>query len=1146
MPNPTTPQELLRLIDRAADEQWEELDLSGMGLTELPKEIGRLTGLKRLVLGKVEKWERVGNHVLPTLVTNEITTLPAELTALENLQTLNLAGNPFGEIPEVVLRMSHLTVLELVSIGLTEIPEPIGQLTNLTQLSLFNNQIGVIPEVIGQLTNLTQLSLFNNQIGVIPEVIGQLTNLTQLDLSTNQIGVIPEVIGQLTNLTELYLYNNQIGVIPEVIGQLTNLTQLDLANNQIAVIPEVIGQLTNLTQLYLANNQIAVIPEVIGQLTNLTHLSLHNNQIAVIPEAIGQLTNLTHLYLYNNQIAVIPEVIGQLTNLTHLYLSTNQIAVIPEVIGQLTNLTQLSLSINQIAVIPEAIGQLTNLTWLSLSNNQIAVIPEVIGQLTNLTQLYLLNNQIGVIPEVIGQLSNLTDLVLSYNQIRAIPEVIGQLIQLESLSLRDNKIEAIPDCLQNLPQLKTLDLRRNRLPISPEILGPADLNEDPGSVEDIFNYLKQLRSGEYRPLNEAKVLLVGQGSVGKTSLLNRLMHDQYNPNESQTDGLAITRWNIEVNTKPIRLNVWDFGGQEIYHATHQFFLTKRSLYLLIANCRTSEEENRLDYWLQLIETFGDSAPVIIVGNKCDEQPLDINRKALREKYPNIKAILETSCATGQGILELSQAIHHEIAELREVYDLLPLSWFNLKQTLETLDQDFISLERYITLCAQNDITEEIDQDQLIRLLHNLGIVLNFRDHPILQTTSILNPHWVTSGIYALLSDDRLKTETKGILTRADLTRILDRHRYPPNRHHCLIELMQEFQLCFPLPDSPHHLIPAILPKEQPQNTDLPDDTLDFQYHYPILPDSIISRFIVLSHEKIHNQTYWRTGVLLQYCENGDPCNIARIKSDPADSKIFISISGREQTRRAFLTLIRDTFQRIHKSFANLEIGEYIPVPGHPDADPLDYQELLGLEDMGEQIKTIGKLKLRLNLRQLLDGYESMEQRQRRRIQERGDEDYRREYEDMREIAKLAVSRPIHNKAEAVAMNQESKYSNDLRNANIANFANEVRDNAQQNANQYIGTNTAELLQLIASLRQTAATFPSETKEEIEIDLEDLETELSKPPEQRNNTRIKKRLIALFTAATMIAGTVANVTDFTNTAIDLGQKLNLDLPALVGR
>ncbi|MEG4929487.1 COR domain-containing protein, partial [Microcoleus sp. F10-B2] len=768
------------------------------------------------------------------------------------------------------------------------------------------------------------------------------------------------------------------------------------------------------------------------------------------------------------------------------------------------------------------------LTWLLLSDNQITSIPEVIGKLSNLTRLLLSNNQITKIPEEIGKLSNLTE-----------------------LGLFNNQIEKIPESLETLPKLEKLNLRHNPLPISPEVLGDK---EAPGTPADIFNYLRQLRSGEVLPLNEAKVLLVGQGSVGKTCLINRLIHNKYNPNDPQTDGLNITDWKITVNTKPVKLNVWDFGGQEIYHATHQFFLTKRSLYLLVCNCRTSEDENRLEYWLKLIESFGDASPVILVGNKCDEQPLDLNRKALRDKYPNIKAIVETSCESGTGIDELRSAIHTEISQLKEVYDLLPLSWFQVKQRLENLDKDIISISEYATICAKENIFEETDQTQLIGLLHNLGIVLNFREHPILQSTNILNPHWVTEGIYALLSDDALKVKTKGILTYADLSRILDSNKYPRDRYHCLTGLMEEFELCFPVSHcpAPTFLIPGILPKEQPQNTELQGDTLEFQYHYRILPDSILSRFIVLTHEKIHNCTHWRTGVMLEYREGAEVYNIARIKSDPEDEKIFIAVSGRESTRRSFLSMIRDTFTKIHNSFANLEISQWVPVPGYPDADPLDYDELLGLEDMGENTVRVGKLKLKLDLRQLLDGYESIELRRRNQMGDREMGKYGREYDDLVDIAKLAVSRPIINKAEA-KMTQNSSETNNFQGAfQGANFSGNIggsSNSAEVAGNQSLqnnNTNTAELLKLISSMRETADQFPEDIREGIIIDIEDVEAEIKKPENQWNKTRLKKSLTALVAAGTAIAIPIAGMTDFANTAIDVGQKLGIELKLPSGR
>ncbi len=592
----------------------------------------------------------------------------------------------------------------------------------------------------------------------------------ELDLSGQELTELPVEIGKLQQLESLILgkkvegyeevkgrylekvSGNNLKTLPLELLGLPNLRKLDISGNPLESIPDVVTQILHLEELILIRVELTEIPDAIANLTNLRQLQLNDNQITQIPEAIAKLPNLTQLDLSYNQITQIPEAIAKLTNLTQLILSDNQITQIPEAIANLTNLTQLVLYNNQITQIPEAITKLTNLTRLYLFNNQITQIPQAIANLTNLTQLDLFNNQITQIPQAIANLTNLTQLDLSYNQITQIPEAIANLTNLTQLELGSNQITQIPEAIENLPKLETLDLRGNPLPISPEILGSFDRV---GSVKKIFNYLQLLRSGEVRPLNEAKLLLIGQGSVGKTSLIERLIRDKYDKNQSQTDGLNVETWNVQVNSKDIRLNVWDFGGQEIYHATHQFFLTKRSLYLLVCNCRTSEEENRIEYWLKLIESFGGQSPVIIVGNKKDEQPLDINRKALREKYPNIQDIIETSCQDNIGIDELRTAILQQVCNLKEVYDLLPLTWFEVKQQLESMTEDFISYNRYIGICHENKIPEEQNQDQLIDLLHRLGLVLNFRDHSILKDTNVLKPNWVTEGIYALLSDENL-------------------------------------------------------------------------------------------------------------------------------------------------------------------------------------------------------------------------------------------------------------------------------------------------------------------------------------------------------------------------------------------------------
>jgi internalin A len=224
---------------------------------------------------------------------------------------------------------------------------------------------------------------------------------------------------------------------------------------------------------------------------------------------------------------------------------------------------------------------------------------------------------------------------LSELGLRELPPSIGQLTQLEELDVSGNQLAALPETLKRLTRLQALYLHDNpRLGLLPEVLGPTwhevvSKKAQPAKPASILEYY--FRSRVSRPLNEAKMILVGRGGVGKTSLVQRLVRSTFDPNEKKTDGIAITPWHVEIGRDGVRLNIWDFGGQEIMHATHQFFLTKRSLYLLVLNAREGEQDANVEYWLRIIESFGGESPVIVVINKVKDHPFDLNRRGLQPK-----------------------------------------------------------------------------------------------------------------------------------------------------------------------------------------------------------------------------------------------------------------------------------------------------------------------------------------------------------------------------------------------------------------------------------------------------------------------------------------------------------------------------------
>ncbi|MBT3314224.1 MAG: TIR domain-containing protein [Anaerolineae bacterium] len=618
-------------------------------------------------------------------------------------------------------------------------------------------------------------------------------------------------------------------------------------------------------------------------------------------------------------------------NARRLNLSGLQLKKIPPEIRQLTSLISLSLSSNLLSVLPSEISQLSSLTSLNLSSNKFRVLPTEIGQLVNLQKLWVHDNQLNMLPPEIGKLTNLKWLDVNNNKLRALPPEIRQLTNLSSLYLKSNA----------------------NLPIPPEIL---EKNYDPAAILSAYDDAR-------RPLHEAKAILVGQGSVGKTSLVKRIVEDDFNEQESKTEGIKISKWKVKgEEDNKISLNIWDFGGQEIMHATHQFFLTKRSLYVLVLDSRISQEENRLEYWLKIIQSFGGDAPIILVGNKIDQQPLDIDIRGLQKKYPQIKAILETSCADGSGIEELRAKIAKEIAQLPHINDELPAKWFNIKDALAERDDNYLPYNDYIKICEEHDVSDETSQRTLIGFLHDLGTMLHFQDDLRLSELGVLNPQWVTNGVYKILNSHTL-FHNKGILQLKDLSEILPADEYPRNRHPFIIDMMEKFELCFGFDGKGgRYLIPDLLPKSEPDTGDWAG-SLQFQFHYPVLPSSIISRFIVRMNPFISKNTVWRAGVVLNL-----EGSRALVKADIEDRCIYISVQNGNP--RLALSAIRNQLKSIHKTISGLEASEKVPVPGHPEVPPLDYEHLVTLENLGEETYIPEGLGERINVRDLLNGLQA--------------------------------------------------------------------------------------------------------------------------------------------------------------------------------
>jgi internalin A len=277
------------------------------------------------------------------------------------------------------------------------------------------------------------------------------------------------------------------------------------------------------------------------------------------------------LDLSDLQLSALPESIGQLSQLQVLSVSNNLLSTLPESIGQFTELQELNLSRNQLSALPESIGQLSRLQKLHLSGNQLSALPESIGQLSQLQKLYLSGNQLSALPESIGQLSRLQVLYLSGNQLSALPESIGQLSRLQGLSVSNNLLSTLPESIGQLSELWTLDLHGNPgLSLPDEVLGPTT-RESFKTPREILDYYFATRGAKGWALREVKLIVVGRGGAGKTSLIKRLKGEPFDLQEEETHGINIRELELACADGPVQARVWDFGGQHVLHAMARVF-----------------------------------------------------------------------------------------------------------------------------------------------------------------------------------------------------------------------------------------------------------------------------------------------------------------------------------------------------------------------------------------------------------------------------------------------------------------------------------------------------------------------------------------------------------------------------------------------
>lgn len=732
-------------------------------------------------------------------------------------------------------------------------------------------QLKVIPDEVFMLRQLKTLSLKSNQITKIPPAIKNLTNLEELDFSFNVVNALPEEMESLVNLSFLGMIYNQISELPQWTKKLTHLTRLNIGRNQIKELPSWISDRKNWIELGLSGFNFGELPEWIRHNNDLLRLELSANNLDRLPPWIKELKTLNKLRMDENHFSSIPEEIFHLEKLSHLSLQDMDIPEIPEQIEKLNQLFFLDLSGNLLNTLPHEMTHLTELTLLYLGNNQFETIPDLIFEMKSLRYLYFDN---------------------------------------EEYKKNKNQISTVPERILNLQDLYKFNIAGNPVQTPPyEIVQQG--------IAAIQEYYRQKTEQGVDHLYEAKMLVLGEGGAGKTTLAKKIQNPDYQlKDEDSTKGIEVTPWSFRLpDGKDFRVNIWDFGGQEIYHATHQFFLTRRSLYALVADSR--KEDTDFNYWLQVVELLSDGSPVLIIKNEKQNRAKEINERELRGRFGGIQQILATNLADNRGLLDVIKAIQYYIADLPHVGASLPKYWVRVREALEKDPHNYISLDTFFEICVQCGFTEEKDMLQLSGYLHDLGVFLHFQDDPVLRNTVILKPRWGTDAVYRVLDDETVR-RNKGTFTRADLVKIWSDKGYVRKQYE-LLQLMMKFRLAYKVPDSEDtYIAPHLLDPNQPEYPWDVADNLYLRYSYEFMPKGILTQFIVLMHEHIREHNcVWKTGVVLE--KDGA---LTEVIEDYDHKEIRVRVAGKN--KKALLDIVDFQMEGIHKSYHQLRYDTLIP------------------------------------------------------------------------------------------------------------------------------------------------------------------------------------------------------------------------------
>ncbi|CAM1297638.1 Uncharacterised protein g1884 [Pycnogonum litorale] len=837
------------------------------------------------------------------------------------LEEILLQDNRLEAVPEVMFDLPSLMTLDVSNNKLHSLPYRMWSAPKLRELNVALNMLSQLPLSCSDISSASQSPISSKESSAEFEVdIGSsaesLKSKKQSSLSAESPSAIQENMCKDDNLstdninlvendlTHHNLWSNIVNVIDVTLsssdGQDTKscLLMLNLSHNSFKTIPPGLSCFaTNLSRLNMSYNQLTDMSSVGSYPPSVKQLDLSNNQIKSWMSLRRGDPDLTGL--------VTETGVGYVTCYNPKDLS-KQILLSPvhSAPGRKWSQRSASSSVSGMAHSPQPVtccahrrhSRLENLRTLILSNNQLENF-ELFARDDEFSCSEEYGSQdsldIGAGKET-GQIRsklifpNVSMLDLSCNNVKEIATSVPELTNLSVLNISKNHISYLPPEMGLLGKLWNLNTRG--CPLDEPLKSMIESKKY--KTMDIIGYLKSILE-DAKPYARMKLMIVGIQGIGKTSLLDQLRHEgtgtfkrkppehwakrmgNRNINLKTAKGVSISTVGVDVgdwtyekkvrgnsNHGPVVFSTWDFGGQREYYATHQYFLSKRSLYLVVWKITDGEKGvNEILHWLVNIQARAPNAPVLIIGTHYDLVKENFPpafsedlQQLIRERFinvvdadkcglPRVLDTIEVSCKTRHNVKLLCNLIYDTVFELRSpgskerlLEQKIPATYLaledvigNVATTRKLQGKDPVLRSEQYKMMVMLEIQEKYgitfrdaaELNQATTFLHENGVLLHYED-ATLKNLYFLDPQWLCDMLAHVVTIREINPFAKnGIMKIDDLKHVFKTSNCAPiDAKAYILSLLNKFEVALTW-DNRTLLIPSLLPTEAQLRLGLP-------------------------------------------------------------------------------------------------------------------------------------------------------------------------------------------------------------------------------------------------------------------------------------------------------------------------------------